>query len=319
MNKNIITLVLAIFFAAVLLWWISLPSKPATVTIGENSSAKQIAESLYKINAISSKTAFRAVVKLSGLSRKLKAGTYIIPARTSVFGIVSMISSGKGAYVKVTIPEGFTAVETAEALSSHGVVDKAKFLQLVRDKELEGYLFPDTYFFDRNLREQVVADKMVKEFDKNFTPQMEKRAEELKMGKNKIVILASIIEKEAVRANERPLIAGVFYNRLKKGWFLESCATVQYSLGGHKPVLTYKDTRVNSPYNTYKCYGLPPGPICSPGKDSINAALYPAQTDDMFFVAAGSGTHVFSQYFSEHINNKIKQKKARKKQLATPH
>jgi UPF0755 protein len=129
------------------------------------------------------------------------------------------------------------------------------------------------------------------------------------------VILASIIEKEAVRADERALIAGVFYNRLKKGWYMESCATVQYSLGGHKPALSYKDTRVNSPYNTYRCYGLPPGPICSPGRDSINAALYPAKTEDMFFVAASSGTHLFSQYFSEHINNKIKQKKARKKLL----
>jgi UPF0755 protein len=313
-KKNVIAVVLALVFALVIAWWVNLPSKTITITIPENSSAKSIAEVLYNSKAISSKFVFRAVVKLSGRSKGLKAGTYVIAPRSSVFSIARMIISGKGKFERVTIPEGYSSSEIADVLASKGIVNKEKFLKLVEDKELEGYLFPDTYYFDRKLPEQVVADKMLKEFNKIFTPAMQARADALKMSKKKIVTLASIIEKEAVVANERPLIAGVFYNRLKKGWMLESCATIQYALGEHKKRLSYKDTKIDSPYNTYKCYGLPPGPICNPGRDSINAALYPEQTEDMFFVAGSSGTHMFSRYFSEHINNKLKQKRASRKQ-----
>ena len=310
--KTITGLIFIAFFAFVIVWWVCLPSKPVTVVIPEKSSAKQIAETLYKADAIASKAAFRLAVKLSGASKQLKAGTYLIPPRTSLFGVVRMLSSGRGMYGKVTIPEGFTAAEIANELATKGIVDREKFLRIVAEKKLEGYLFPNTYFFDRNLPEQVVIDKMLKEFDRNFTPEMRSRAAELKMSMAKIVTLASIIEREAVLPQERSLISGVFYNRLRKGWFLESCATVQYALGAHKPVLTYKDTKVASPYNTYRCYGLPPGPICNPGRESLNAALYPAKTDDMFFVAGSSGTHVFSRYFGEHINNKLLNKKRKR-------
>lgn len=311
--------VFAVIFAGILLWWVSLPSKPVTVTLAENSSAKAIADVLYGAKVISSKAVFRAVVKLSGRSKGLKAGTYLISPRASVFSIAGMIISGKGKFERVTIPEGYSSSEIADALALKGIINKEKFLKIVKDKQLEGYLFPDTYYFDRNLPEQVVIDKMLKEFEKNFTPDMQARADELKMGKKKIITLASIIEKEAKQPEERLLIAGVFNNRLKKGWLLESCATVQYALGEHKPALCYKDLKVDSPYNTYKHSGLPPGPICNPGKASINAALYPAETDDMFFVAGSSGTHLFSKYYSEHINNKIQQKKARKHLLNAPH
>jgi UPF0755 protein len=312
--KKLAAVIFFAVFAALLGWWMSLPSKPSTVTVPENSSAVQIADALRRADAISSKTVFRAAVKLMGKSRQLKAGTYLIPARTSVFGVIRMISSGRGAYQRVTIPEGFTAADIAEALAARGIVDKERFMALVKEKQLEGYLFPDTYYFDKNLPERTVVDKMRREFERNFTPKMRERAEELKLGEKKAVTLASIIEKEAVLKSEKALIAGVFYNRLKKGWFLESCATVQYALGGHKPVLTYKDIKVNSPYNTYKFYGLPPGPICSPGRDSLEAALYPEQTEDMFFVAASSGSHIFSRYFSEHIKSKIKSKRNKKRQ-----
>jgi len=146
---------------------------------------------------------------------------------------------------------------------------------------------------------------------KIFTDDFLKRAVALKMSKEKIVILASIIEKEAKKDDERPLVSAVFHNRLKKGWNLESCATVLYALGKHKDFLTYKDIKVNSPFNTYIHPGLPPAPISNPGVASIKAALYPSETSDMFFVADGSGTHKFSKYGAEHIKNK----KSRKKNL----
>ena len=311
-GKNTVALTFAVFFAVLLLWWLSLPAKPVTVVIGENASARQIAEALYKADAIASRVAFRAAVKLSGTAKQLKAGTYQIPARTSLFGVIRMLSSGRGMYSKVTIPEGFTAAEIAGELYARGIVNGDKFVKLVAGKRLEGYLFPDTYYFDRNLPEQVVVDKMLREFNRNFTPEMLSRAAELKMSEAKIVTLASIIEKEAVLPQERAHISGVFYNRMRKGWYLESCATVQYALGEHKSVLSYKDVKVDSPYNTYRCYGLPPGPICNPGRESLKAALYPEKTDDMFFVASSSGAHVFSRYFSEHINNKHQMKKQRR-------
>jgi UPF0755 protein len=150
---------------------------------------------------------------------------------------------------------------------------------------------------------------MVSQFRKNFTVEMEQRTVQLKMKESSIVTLASIIEKEAVLASERPLISAVFHNRLKKHWYLESCASVLYALGEHKKSLTFKDLKVDSPYNTYKYYGLPPGPICNPGLSSIKAALYPETSDDMFFVVSSSGSHSFSRYFSEHLKNKLEKKK----------
>ena len=149
-------------------------------------------------------------------------------------------------------------------------------------------------------------DILNNQFKKIYTDDFSERAKQIKMPEDKVIILASIIEKEAKKNVERPLISGVFHNRIRKGWNLESCATVLYALGKHKDSLTYKDIKVESPYNTYIHPGVPPGPICNPGLASIKAALYPATTDDMFFVADGSGTHNFSKYFAEHNSKKKK-------------
>ena len=150
---------------------------------------------------------------------------------------------------------------------------------------------------------------MHKEFNSKFTPEFNRRLKVLGVSRKNAVILASIVEKEAVKPEERPLIAGVFYNRLKKRWYLESCATVLYALGKHKKRLTYKDLEVNSPYNTYRHFGLPPGPISNPGFESIKAVLYPAKTESMFFVVDGSGGHDFSRYYKEHLNRKKRNNK----------
>jgi conserved hypothetical protein, YceG family len=131
----------------------------------------------------------------------------------------------------------------------------------------------------------------------------------MKMSEREVVTLASIIEQEAAKAEEQPLVSAVFHNRLKKRWFLESCATVQFAIGKHKEKLSLKDTQVRHPYNTYRNYGLPPGPICNPGAGALRAALHPAETDAMFFVASSSGTHMFSRYFSDHLKNKSKRKR----------
>ena len=186
---------------------------------------------------------------------------------------------------------------------------QSDFYSYVKENNLEGYLFPQTYYFSPGQSLQSVADNMRSEFYKNFTPEMRTRAQEIGLGERSTIILASIIEHEAVQANERPHISSVFQNRLKKRMRLESCATVLYALGMHKDKLSIADTKTNSPYNTYLHTGLPPGPICSPGLDSLRAALYPAQSDDLFFVSVGSGTHAFSKSFAQHIKQKNKANK----------
>ena len=182
-------------------------------------------------------------------------------------------------------------------------------MEIVEKYKLEGYLFPETYYFETGSSEDKVINTMVEQFNAKFTVEFEKRLKVLKLSKYSAVILASIVEKEARMPEERPLIAGVFYNRLKKRWYLESCATVLYALGKHKKRLTYKDLEIDSPYNTYKRFGLPPGPISNPGLASIKAVLYPAKTDSMFFIVDGSGGHDFSRYYSEHLNKKKNSKK----------
>lgn len=283
-----------------------MPSNPALIVVPLGSSAAEIASKIYDSGVISSPKIFLLAVKLSGNTHKLKAGTYLISPRKSVFSVIGILTRGQSQSIKVTIPEGFTAKQIAGTLSSFGIVQEQRFLELVYERKLEGYLFPETYFFEGNTNEEKVITRMTDEFNRNFSPEMKQRAKELKTSERSTVILASLIEKEAAGPGDMAHISAVFHNRLKKYWYLESCATVLYALGKHKEKLTYKDLKVSSPYNTYINFGLPAGPICNPGKKSLLAALYPDKSDDMFFVVNGSGTHTFSRYYAEHLKNKKK-------------
>jgi UPF0755 protein len=305
--RYIIAAFLIVYFAGLLVWWVLLPTGTVTVVIPEGSSTGEIAAILSKSGVVSSRLFFLGVARVTGNAKRLKAGTYLISPRSSVFGVLKTLSEGRAVYVTVTIPEGFTVQQTADVLARKKIIaDRDAFLALVKEKELEGYLFPETYYFEEHTPLERVLEKFTAEFWQHFTPDMEARARELKMSVRQVLTLASMVEHEAVRPEERPQIAGVFHNRLKKRWYLESCATVQYALGTHKAKLTLKDLAVRSPYNTYRHRGLPPGPICNPGLASINAALHPAETNDMFFVASSSGAHTFSRYFSDHIRSKLK-------------
>jgi len=276
-------------------------SKTALVTIEEGMTAQEVAELLKKEGLISSKNFFLLLVRLRGVHRRIKAGFYEVNSKESTWRIISKIFLGKSEKLRLTIPEGFTGRQIAQLIEEKGLGGKDKFLEIVEKRELEGYLFPETYFIDYNVSQEEIIDMMVDQFNKMFTEDMEERGKKFNFTKRDIIILASIIEKEAVKDEERPLISAVFHNRLKKRWYLESCATVQYALGEHKEKLTYEDVKVNSPYNTYIHFGLPPGPICNPGLAAIEAALYPAETDLMFFVTEGEGTHRFSKYYQKHL------------------
>jgi len=213
----------------------------------------------------------------------------------------------RAALPHVNPPAGYTYVQIAELLDKKEVAEKEAFLKLVKDSEKnsEGYLFPDTYEVPKKYGAEKMAKVMLSNFNQlaienKFTD----RAEELGFSLDEIIILASIIEKEAKFSDEKNRVSTVFHNRLKIGMKLQSCATIQYILGEPKEILDENDLKIDSPYNTYLYKGLPPGPICNPGLDSIIAALEPNEEDYLYFVLGENGRHIFSKTYQEHLMNK---------------
>lgn len=296
------------------------------ILIPKGSSVRSISKMLAEENIIRSSFVFELYCKLNNKADKIKAGKYSLNNSMGVPDIVEAIVSGKAIEdtTRFTIPEGYNLSQIVEKLSSLGIVSAENiqaalsaekynysFISQIPDREnkLEGYLFPDTYEIYRNAKAEDIINKLLGRFDKVFTEEYRNRAKELNMTIDEVVILASIIEREAKLDSERKIISSVFHNRLKKNMLLQSCATIQYLLGEPKEVLTYEDLEIESPYNTYKYAGLPPGPIASPGLKSIEAALYPENTDYLYFFALGDGSHVFSKTYREHINAQNKYKK----------
>ncbi|MEN3012505.1 MAG: endolytic transglycosylase MltG [Dictyoglomus thermophilum] len=294
------------------------------VYIPEGASAYKIADILFDNGLIKSKKVFIVTTKLLGKEKELKSGYYLLSPSYSIFDILDAITQGKGVRVKVTIPEGSSLKDIANILSEKLDLSAERFIKLCNDKDfinsvmqdykdffgryediktLEGYLFSSTYYFNKGVKEEDVIRFLVKSFFyqvRNNIPEYKDRLKALNLSFKDWIILASIVEKEAKVNEEKPLIAGVFINRLRKGYKLQSCATVEYIYGFKKPVLLYKDLEVDSPYNTYIYYGLPPSPICSPSLESLKAVLYP-QGDYLFFVAKGDGTHFFTKTYEEHL------------------
>lgn len=273
------------------------------VRAGESTS--RIAERLDSLEIISHPRIFVLRAKLTGLDKKLQRGLYRLRTGMGEDSVLAILSEGKIATVQVTIPEGLKLPEIASRLEQAGVASKDSILALCKDRKLilelgipfsslEGVLYPDTYYFPVGITPEEALRLMVRRFFEIANPMLS----EVQL--DTLVILASIVEREAYLDSERPVIASVFLNRLRKSLPLESCATIEYILPRHKERLTYADLRVDSPYNTYLHTGLPPGPICSPGKASLEAVARPAPTEYFFFVSKGDGSHHFSKTASEH-------------------
>ncbi len=312
MNKKKIIVLFGISFLLVLLIVMGLSERfhqslirEERITIQKGMTSSQVAGLLEGKKIIDSKRYFSLLLRLKGMNKDIKAGVFELNSGMSAGEIVDILVGGKVFYSRVTIPEGFTAKQIAQLLAEKNFFDSTdKFLQTVKESNLEGYLFPETYFILPGTKEEEIIKIMTRQFFKIFTPQMKMRMKKFNFNQDEVVILASLIEKEAKDEKERNLISAVFHNRLKKRWRLESCASVRYILDKWKEPLTYKDLEINSLYNTYRCYGLPVGPVCNPGLASLRAALYPADSDLMFFVAKGDGTHKFSKYYKEHLFKK---------------
>ena len=276
------------------------------------SSLRQISTVLVEKRVVNDRYSFELICKLRGLDKNLRAGTYRIPPGATCWQVIGLLMTGQGKQIRVTIPEGLTNLQVIERLrTAIPTLDNLKLKQLLEDKNfrrklgidlpgLMGYLFPDTYFLSAAMDEKSILSLMVGRFHEVFAELTEKRPSKTGLSPHQSVILASIIEKEAVATRERPIISSVFHNRLKRKRPLESRATVLFVLGKHKSRLLYRDLQVKSPYNTYLHRGLPPGPICSPGRESLKAAFFPVDTDYLYFVARGDGTHIFSPSLAEH-------------------
>lgn len=286
------------------------------ISVEEGDGADSVAEKLKENGVIKYPLVFKLISRMNGYDSEFQPGAATITNGMSYSEILDELIAVDRDTVKVVIPEGYEVSQIKEALKEAGLkgadtFDTAldpslynyKFLQNLpnRTDKLEGYLFPSTYLIPKDYTGQQIVDLMLKTFDQKFTDEYYKRAQEMGKSVDQIITMASIIERETDSDTERAKVAGVFYNRLNKGMKLQSCATVQYVLGSHKPVLSIADTEIDSPYNTYKYAGLPVGPIANPGEDCIKAALYPEETDAFYFCLGKNGEHIFSKTYEEHV------------------
>jgi UPF0755 protein len=282
------------------------------VTISEKDTVREIAQQLYDKEMIGSVEVFIMWARIFGNDKKLKAGEYGVAVGTSLDGLFAILRSGKSLGHRLVVPEGTNLFEIGAKVESAGLCKKEEFVALAKDKKfirslfsenmdsLEGYLFPDTYFFTKVDGCRVVLRRLVNRFLDKF-----KTIGTLPgWTRQEIVTLASIIEKETGAGFERPQISSVFHNRLRKKMRLQTDPTVMYArllkTGSYSMNITRTDLLTDHPYNTYKRSGLPPGPISNPGIEALRAAVEPANTEYLYFVSRNDGTHVFSKTYKEH-------------------
>jgi UPF0755 protein len=283
----------------------------ARVIVPRGATLRVAADSLAKAGVVQNATAFRLYAMIGGRDRSIRAGTYVMKRGRPWGDVLDDLRGGKGMEPSITIPEGWSLSQIVPQLarvldspvdSVEAAVRDTALLHLldVPTPTLEGYLFPDTYVFPQGTTPRAAVRIMVDRFLRVWQPEWDQRLQAMAMTRNDVMALASIVEKEARLPEERPVIAAVYLNRVKAGMLLQADPTVQYALGHHVARVLYKDLEVDSPYNTYRHAGLPPGPIASPGRPSIVAALNPANVPYKFFVAHPDGHHEFTSDFATH-------------------
>ncbi len=282
-----------------------------TIAVRRGMNFREVACLLEEEGIIRGIGRFVLLGKLWGAFPKVKAGEYELSSSMTPLQVLDALTEGRIKQHKVSIPEGYSLRQIAEFLEMEGITNGGAFLEKcfsrryisslgIEVDSLEGYLFPDSYLFSRGLPPEDVIETMVRQFRQVYTPQYSERAKELGYSDYKVLILASIIEKEAAIPEERFLVSSVYHNRLKRNMRLYSCPTVIYGIKDFNGNLTKRDLERYTPYNTYIIRGLPPGPICNPGKEAIEAALYPAETKYLYFVSKNDGSHHFSATLKEH-------------------
>ncbi len=322
LSKTQLIIVLAVFFVLVIIGYITFftPNhfdKPAPFTfeIKDGESFTSITERLYQQSIIPSKFNFKVAGFIYGSQTKVKAAKYKIPNDISYLDLLDLFVNGPADYLRaIRINDGQTLKWLGAKVRRDVKIDSSAFVNLATDKEfikslglnvptLEGYLFSKTYKMYENTSPEEAIKIFYKGFTDFFNDSLKQRAKKLGLSVNQVLTLASIIKGETNLVDEMPRIAGVYHNRLKIGMRLQADPTIQYLLPNGWRRLTYKDLEIESPYNTYKYSGLPPGPINNPGKNAILAVLYPEKNNYLYFVANGNGGHNFAKSYSEHLKN----------------
>jgi UPF0755 protein len=281
------------------------------VDIPTGSSFLEVTEILNRAGLIKYRIFFYSLTVIKNARRHIRAGEYEFNTSLTPNAIIEKLIRGDIKKYKVTIPEDFSLKEIVDRLKEYKLIDEDDFLEMAGDEDflkslniqvdsIEGYLFPDTYFFDRSMSPRQIMKIMVSQFWKKITPEMIKRAEEMKLDVHKLVTFASIIGKESGNDAEKPMISAVFHNRLRKRMRLQSDPTSVYDLDSFEGKVLRSHLRRKSPYNTYVIKDLPPGPIANPGVASLKAVLYPAPVNYLYFVSKKDGSHFFSASLSEH-------------------
>ena len=301
----------------------SFDPSPKFITVSKGQSFSSLADSLENKGIILSQFTFKLAGKYLGITQKMRVGKYSFVSGVNNLEILRDIESGRST-VSTSVPlrEGVKAKVFARILRRHIGIDSARFMQYYRDTSLigiyphnsptiEGYLMPDTYSFFWQDDERAIIQRMITEFREFFVDSLQQRMRALGYDLNEVMTMASIVEGEAVYDDERPIIAGVYYNRLKRRMKLQADPTVWFVVSDSSRRLTRNSLKVDSPYNTYLYYGLPPGPINNPGRRAILAALYPTAHNYIYFVADYNGRHRFAKNYEEHQRNVRLYRKAR--------
>lgn len=310
-----LAVLLTLFVAALAFYSLSpIDRKNLTVVVDIPTGTSFIGatEILHQSGLIKSRLLFYALTVIKNARRQIRAGEYEINTMLSPSQMLDKLIRGEIKYYKVVIPEDLTMWEIADRLYEYKLINKDLFFELARDRafleslnikaeSIEGYLFPDTYFLDRSMSTRRIMKTMVDTFWGKITPEMLKKAQEMKWDIHKIVTFASLVGKESGVNAEKPMISAVFHNRLKRGMPLQSDPTSVYDLENFKGKIVRSHLKRKSPYNTYVIKGLPPGPIANPGLSSLRAALFPADVKYLYFVSKNDGTHFFSETFAQHV------------------
>ena len=290
------------------------PAQRQVVEIPPGASFARVAEDLATVGVVADARLFKLLARWREAAQRIKAGEYAFEGAATPDQILERLLAGDVLLHPFTVPEGWTLREIAAHLEAEGRGSAETFLRLARAPEtrerlkidglsLEGYLFPETYQLTRDMDEKALIEAMVKEFRRRLTPEILAGAKKRGLGLKELVILASIVQKEAGNREEMPLIASVFHNRLTVGTPLQADPTVIYGIDAFDGNLTRRHLQTTTPYNTYRIPGLPIGPIANPGEEALRAVAFPTQSDYYYFVAKGDGTHIFAKTLAEHNAN----------------
>jgi UPF0755 protein len=318
MKKNLFLIVcglavaFCIYLGVQLLGPLPVGNKNIEVEIPKGTSFRQAVEIFVENGVLRDRNFFLAVGRISGIDRKIRAGFYSIYPSMTTLGLMRVLRKGQIIEYEVTVVEGDSLLEVSRKLAHFGIVGMDDFMKLCGSRQfleslkidapsVEGYLFPDTYRIPKGMAAREAVAMMIQRMKEKFTPELNVKAETLGLSEREVLTIASIIEKEAATDEERPIISAVYHNRLKKKIPLQADPTAIYGVKSFREKITYTDLRRDTPYNTYRIKGLPPGPIANPGIKSIHAALHPADVPYIFFVSNNDGTHVFSSTWEEHL------------------